>query len=200
MWTGHREPRRSVSPGGFLVSSHRCGPWETCDRTPQECSSRHLPLGVARLPLFARGLGLLRWPSSSRYALGGVVKEVAGTRRARRSCGWSVDRGWASGRWFPTLITLTAATVVSSMTAVGFWVSFLSPPGHGFPVVSTWSRSVRSLRRHRRSASHQMKPSASLRSGVFRNSLLTMTGSCKTATFCSTPCGAWAARRTSPAR
>jgi hypothetical protein len=75
------------------------------------------------------------------------------------------------------LITITAENVVVIMKAVGFCVSLLSHPGNGFPVVSTWTRSVLSPRRHSSSASNHTSPSASIRSGFFRKRLLTMSGS-----------------------
>jgi hypothetical protein len=65
------------------------------------------------------------------------------------------------------------------MKAVGFLVAFLSHPGNLFPVVSTWTRRVLSTRRQRRSASNKTSPRASIRSGFFRNRLLTISGSFK---------------------
>ena len=65
------------------------------------------------------------------------------------------------------------------MNAVGFWVAFLSHPTNGLPVVSTWTRSLRSTRRHSSSASNHTNPKASIRSGFFKNRLLTMTGAFK---------------------
>ena len=119
---------------------------------------------------------------------GGRVQEVPGTSRALREACWTADNGGASGRWPPTLRTISAANVVILMNAVGFWVGFLSHPINGLPVVSTWTRRVRSTRGHSSRASNQTSPKASIRSGFVRHRRLTMTGAFKKATGCSTPC------------
>jgi hypothetical protein len=85
-------------------------------------------------------------------------------------------------------MTVTAANFVIIMKAVGCCVAFLSHPGNGVSVVSTWTRSVLSLRRHSSSASNHTSPRASIRSGFFSNRLWTMSGSFKKPKFCSIPC------------
>ena len=84
--------------------------------------------------------------------------------------------------------TITVANFVILMQAVGFCVAFLSHPVHVSPGVSTWTRSVLSIRRQSRSASHKTSPRASIRSGFFRNRLLTISGSYKKPSVCSMPC------------
>src|SRR5262249_62026116 len=63
--------------------------------------------------------------------------------------------------------------------AVGFCVACLSHPVNGFPVVSTCTRRVLATRLHSSSASNNTSPRASIRSGFFRNRLLTISGSFK---------------------
>ena len=63
------------------------------------------------------------------------------------------------------------------MKEVGSSVAFLSQPIKGVLVVSTYVRIVRSIQRQISSANHTTRPKASMRSGFFRNRLLTSTGS-----------------------
>jgi hypothetical protein len=88
-------------------------------------------------------------PRPGSYPLVGGVTPVAWTLRAvRYGCGTDES---ARARWrgWSTLTTMRPETVVTSRTAVGRSVVFLSPPVTGVPVVSTWWRSDRSMRRHR---------------------------------------------------
>src|SRR5262245_7371527 len=68
-------------------------------------------------------------------------------------------------------MTITAANLVIIMKAVGFCVDCLSHPVNGVSVVSTWTRSVLSTRRHSSSASNNTSPRVSIRSGFFSNRL-----------------------------
>jgi hypothetical protein len=77
------------------------------------------------------------------------------------------------------LSTITAEHLVIIMQAVGFCVVFLSHPGNGFPVVSTCTRRVLSTSRHTSRATSKTRPRASIRSGFFRNRLLTSSGAFK---------------------
>ena len=106
----------------------------------------------------------------------GSVQEVAGTSRALRyGCG-PPESGRASGRWGPCCTTLTPAPCVRIMKAVGRSGACLAHPGKGGRVGSTGLRSARSSTRQSRSASHHMRPRASLRAGFCRQRLWTSTG------------------------
>jgi len=96
---------------------------------------------------------------------------------AKRYCRGISDSGGASGRWDPTLSTITAENCVILLKAVGLCVVFVSHPVHGVPVVSTGTRRVRSISRHTNSANSQISPRAAIRSGFFRHRLLPIRGS-----------------------
>src|SRR5438132_13138578 len=57
------------------------------------------------------------------------------------------------------------------MKEVGRSVAFLSHPGKGVLVVSTYVRLARSITRQSSSAHNNIRPKASIRSGFFRNRL-----------------------------
>jgi hypothetical protein len=107
----------------------------------------------------------------------GSVKQVAGTSRAVSYWCCTPESGRASCRWGPRCTTITPANFVIIMKAVGRSVAFLSHPGKGVQMVSTCLRIVRAIKRQSSSANNKMRPKASMRSGFFRNRLLTITGS-----------------------
>ena len=128
--------------------------WAPLDQSE---SQRHVPVYRNHVPLddccAARGLAVYPKPEASFVGrpapsfpqpLGSRVKEVLGTPRALREACWTADNGGARWRWPPPLSPITAAHLVIIMNAVGFWVAFLAHPINGLPVVSTWTRSVRS--------------------------------------------------------
>ena len=167
---------REAVPWALFASSSPF--WAPLDQSE---SQRHVPVYRNHVPLddccAARGLAVYPKPEASFVGrpapsfpqpLGGRVKEVLGTPRALREACWTADNGGARWRWPPPLSPITAAHLVIIMNAVGFWVAFLAHPINGLPVVSTWTRSVRSTRRPSNSASHNTSPRASKPRGLLQ--------------------------------
>ena len=124
---------------------------------------------------------------SNYYPAPGLIKAFGSTfSDTKYSICFSVN-GLLSCRLAPIFIIMILWKLVMSIKVVGRVVRLFFHPGKSHFSLSTYWRISLSINRHISRESKRTKPSTSMRSGLFKKMLFTITGSLRKPKFCSIP-------------